>query len=99
MDLNTTTQLNNVSSFPDVAPFNVTVATDDVTTQTVATAKDPLWYTVMDRSALVMLILGIAANVMTTFVLRRHEGKVFSPLIRLLLQVCGLLYSMFCCYC
>ena len=82
MDLNTT-PLNNVSSFPDVATFNVTVVTDDVTP-----AEDPLWYTVMDRSALVMLILGTAANLMTTFVLRRHEGKVFSPLIRLLLQVC-----------
>ena len=85
--MNATTQLSNVSSFSNVATFNITVIPDGVTTGGIP-AKDPLWYTVMDRSALVMLILGIAANLMTTFVLRRYEGKVFSPLIRLLLQVC-----------
>ena len=89
MEMNATTQLSNVSSFSTVATFNITVVTDDVTTAAEIPAKDPLWYTVMDRSALVMLILGIMANLMTTFVLRRQEGKVFSPLIRLLLQVCS----------
>ena len=66
---------------------NVPLNSTTNTTETISKNKESLWYTVMDKSALVMLIVGIIANLLTTVVLRRHQGKVFSPLIRILLQV------------